>query len=190
MPWIPPLLEIAFTVWQSQPKNTIKQAAEVSWVDHSIHIILSDSIWSYLILSDPLSDPIGSKCKTKVFKDIASFGLISFKVDCRTAPTSITIKKNLPSRNRRNRRVPVLHHLTTVLIDKKIILVLKASYLSDIHNFVWSIPFPIRFLKLSALTLMPGTFDKSSVSLLGWSFWAILIEIPFSSAAVRKVNEL
>ena len=75
MPWIPPLLEIAFTVWQSQPKNTIKQAAEVSWVDHSIHIILSDSIWSYLILSDPLSDPIGSKCKTQVFKDIASFGL-------------------------------------------------------------------------------------------------------------------
>ena len=72
----------------------------------------------------------------------------------------------------------------------KIILILKASYLSDIHNFVWSIPAPIRFLKLSALTLMPGTFDKSSVSLLGWSFWAILIEIPFSSAAVRKVIEL
>jgi hypothetical protein len=53
-------LEIAFTVWQSQPKNTMKQAAKVSRVDRSIHIILSD----------PLSNPIGSKLKTQVSMDL------------------------------------------------------------------------------------------------------------------------
>ena len=47
-------------------------------------------------------------------------------------------------------------------------------------------PPPISLLKFSALTFMPGTLAKSSVSLLGWSFWAILIEICLSSAAEKR----
>ena len=62
--WGQHLFEVAFKFNYLILWIETTQTAKVSWVDHSIHIMLSDPVWSCLILSDPvwscliLSDPV------------------------------------------------------------------------------------------------------------------------------------
>ena len=50
----PNLFEVAFKFNYLILWIETTQTAKVSWVDHSIHIMLSDPVWSCLILSDPV----------------------------------------------------------------------------------------------------------------------------------------